>query len=321
LPLPESTPYYGVSWSINVNSNTGGITCIREDAIRLHRCAEKDTMQALDNTVLIIAGKPKAGTTSLFRWLGQHPEICPAGFKETRFFLDRDYPLVRNIASDKIEDYLNCFPDRTKPVLLEASPDYLFCERFLSVPESLPNHKIVLIERDPVERMQSAWRYFRQRGLIEGKMTFDAFIEAQDNNVVENTPLEWRALDQCRPIYTERAKEVFGDRLLVLDFAEMSEYPAKTCRKVLSFCGLPTHPVDTFSFSVENSSRKVKNALASKAFFAIRGVAARAVGPRMKNMLRPLSKFSQKILQGDLEAKQDVTLVTREAIMGVALKQ
>ena len=35
---------------------------------------------------LVIAGVPKAGTTSLFNYLAQHPDICPSDVKETRYF-------------------------------------------------------------------------------------------------------------------------------------------------------------------------------------------------------------------------------------------
>lgn len=41
----------------------------------------------------IIGGGSKAGTTSVFNYLADHPEICAADAKETRFFLDADYPL------------------------------------------------------------------------------------------------------------------------------------------------------------------------------------------------------------------------------------
>ena len=42
---------------------------------------------------LIIGGTTKAGTTSLHAYLSDHPQVCASSIKETRFFLDRDYPL------------------------------------------------------------------------------------------------------------------------------------------------------------------------------------------------------------------------------------
>lgn len=50
-------------------------------------------MSVADHQYLIIGGTPKAGTTSLYKWLSDHPDVCPSSLKETRFFLDWDYPL------------------------------------------------------------------------------------------------------------------------------------------------------------------------------------------------------------------------------------
>ena len=36
---------------------------------------------------VIIAGTQKAGTTSLFRYLADHPSVCPSSIKEVDFFL------------------------------------------------------------------------------------------------------------------------------------------------------------------------------------------------------------------------------------------
>ena len=42
----------------------------------------------LPNTV--IAGAPKCGTTSLFRWLNDHPDACGSTTKEPRYLIDPD---------------------------------------------------------------------------------------------------------------------------------------------------------------------------------------------------------------------------------------
>lgn len=272
-------------------------------------------MTAQTNRFLIIAGQPKAGTTSLFRWLAQHEDICASTFKETRFFLDRDYPLPRNITSDAIADYLASFPDRSRPVLLEATPDYLYNERFLSAGGELGDCHIVVVTRDPVERMQSAWSYFRQRGVIDRDTTFADFVNAQARRVDAHTPLENRALDQCRDAYLERAREVYGERLLVIDFAELRRDPAATCRAILSFCGLTTHSVETFEFAVENQTKEVKNAAASRAFFAARRLAVSIAGPRLKALLRPVSKAAQRGLHGQAAQKGDVPEEIRQIIL------
>ena len=59
---------------------------------------------------LIIGGSTKCATTSLFNYLGDHPEICPAIYKETRFFLNPEYPVERRFAhTNSLSEYNNLF--------------------------------------------------------------------------------------------------------------------------------------------------------------------------------------------------------------------
>ncbi|MCP5333794.1 MAG: hypothetical protein H7A13_10650, partial [Pseudomonadales bacterium] len=44
---------------------------------------------------LIIAGAPKCGTTSLFDYLVQHPQVGGSSVKETCYVMDRGYPLFK----------------------------------------------------------------------------------------------------------------------------------------------------------------------------------------------------------------------------------
>ncbi|MEW6715877.1 MAG: hypothetical protein AB1345_00005, partial [Chloroflexota bacterium] len=79
---------------------------------------------------LIIAGTTRAGTTSLFKYLSDHPDVCAASVKETGFFLDADYPNpppTKYRAEDglsRYESYFSSCPE--KPVRLEATPGYLY---------------------------------------------------------------------------------------------------------------------------------------------------------------------------------------------------
>ena len=48
------------------------------------------TAQAKDivTPTFILGGAPKAGTTSLYHYLDQHPEVCMSARKETSVFID-----------------------------------------------------------------------------------------------------------------------------------------------------------------------------------------------------------------------------------------
>ncbi len=40
---------------------------------------------------LFIAGAPKCGTSSLYFWLSDHPEVCASTPKEPFYFIDKGY--------------------------------------------------------------------------------------------------------------------------------------------------------------------------------------------------------------------------------------
>ncbi len=92
----------------------------------------------------IILGAQKAGTSSLYHYLIQHPEISSAVKKEIHFF---DFKYNKGL-----NWYKSNF-DNTKKITGEATPNYFFypnaCERIY---EHLPGIKLIVLLRNPVER-------------------------------------------------------------------------------------------------------------------------------------------------------------------------
>ena len=102
---------------------------------------------ALPNTLII--GAAKAGTTSLFDWLSQHPEVSASRIKEVKFF---DHNWSRGPAWYRAQ----FAPRRRHKVILEASPNYLWNR---PVPERardlLGAPKLIVLLREPVDRAYS----------------------------------------------------------------------------------------------------------------------------------------------------------------------
>ena len=108
----------------------------------------------------LIIGTQKGGSTSLYNYLVAHPSIQAASVKETHFF---DY-----YAEKSHHWYLSHFPlKRTKHLRMsgEASPSYLF---YPDVPERvrdiLPNVKLIVLLRNPIERAYSHYRHVCRYG-------------------------------------------------------------------------------------------------------------------------------------------------------------
>ena len=125
------------------------------------RISRKSNVLA-EHRYLIIGGATKAGTTSLYFYLADHPEICASNLKETRFFLDAEYPLPAKYrledGLDKYEKYFNhC---QKQSLRLEATPDYLYSpDTPQKIKHSLPNVKMFFILREPIDRLTSWYRF------------------------------------------------------------------------------------------------------------------------------------------------------------------
>lgn len=97
---------------------------------------------------IIILGAAKAGTTSVYAYLKQHPDIFVPSLKELNFFTD---------PSGDFSKYLDNFRGGENKITVEVSSDYLYSgpETAKRIKKYLPNVKLAAILRDPVERAYS----------------------------------------------------------------------------------------------------------------------------------------------------------------------
>lgn len=269
-------------------------------------------MKIEEKRFLIIAGQPKAGTSSLFEWVRQHPKVCASRLKEARFFLDELYPLRRPLCFNgkNLDEYFDLFDCPEREVLLEASPDYIYGETPLKIANLLPQAKIVVIVREPISRMVSAYRFFQQRGLVSAEMSFDQYVQFQVNNPVRfDTPVQFRALDHCRlEFYLDRWKSAFGERLLVLDFNELRERPKELIERVFQFVHLEFDESVQYSLESENKTFRSRWPTASRLYYAAKREASMLAMsvPFLKPLLAPANRLLKRVIQ----SREPVVAVT-----------
>ena len=113
----------------------------------------------------IIIGAQKAGTTSLFSYLSQHPQILHPACKEIHFFDGDISPGENNF--DKGESwYRSNFPRKknvgANRITFEATPIYLFNPLVPKrIFDLIPKVKLIIILRNPTERALS--HYFLEK--------------------------------------------------------------------------------------------------------------------------------------------------------------
>jgi hypothetical protein len=125
----------------------------------------------------MIIGVAKAGTTSLYRYLDQHPEVYMCSEKGTNFFGYEDArawkwadegqaPSLRNFPVRTFQEYEASFAGATHETAIgEASPQYLRCPTAAQhIHDCLPNVKLVASLRNPAERAYSGFLMRTRRG-------------------------------------------------------------------------------------------------------------------------------------------------------------
>ncbi len=111
----------------------------------------------------IIIGGMKCGTSSLFKYLGQHPQLFRSNYKEIRYFSHDNYYAKGE------KWYRSHFP-RMKDMpsgslTFEASPDYLiYPASSVRIASLIPNVKLIVLLRNPTERAISHYFHNIKKG-------------------------------------------------------------------------------------------------------------------------------------------------------------
>jgi hypothetical protein len=167
-----------------------------------------------------LVGAPKAGTTSLYRYLGQHPDIYMSPIKEPHYFADeirfenfdehmqkmsaardlafRRYlkgPASERFSGGPVDDwgcYLKLFGGATSQTALgEASTCYLWSPTAAAnIASAFPDAKIVMVLRDPAERALSQYRHMLSFApkTISFSQYLDAGMSVRSTEISETYP-------------------------------------------------------------------------------------------------------------------------------------
>lgn len=131
----------------------------------------------LEKQQVFIIGAAKSATTSLYRVLAEHPDICFPVKKEPGFFAENDE------YNKGITYYQNMFPAEAQ-ALIDGSTQYSRYTEYPGVPERIfrhyPNAKFIYVMRHPIDRAFSQYVHRWTKEKFPGKpitQTFDEFIE------------------------------------------------------------------------------------------------------------------------------------------------
>lgn len=219
-----------------------------------------------------IVGAPRCGTTSLYRYLGQHPDVFLPSVKEPRFFapdLDSGSEWDARAFVRDPERYASLFrPGEGRSARGEATSLYLFSEVAAErIRAYRPDARILALVRDPVEIVVS----FHKVRLLNSNETLRDLGEAldaeADRREGRNLPPKVQIPKACqyRDVarlagQLERYDERFDpSRIRVILFDDFVADPRGTVRDVFGFLGVDPAPAATIDLEVHNERRRARS--------------------------------------------------------------
>jgi hypothetical protein len=230
----------------------------------------------------LIIGAQKAGTTALFYYLAEHPNIVPSTEKEVGLFAPEifadwpEHPNHRILCTDggaphftqrrahrtALAWYHTHFPPPHRlgrhRITFEATPEYLYyphaAERIF---EYDPRIKLIALLRDPVERAFAAWNMYSRFGDYRPLVYAPRKEERGFNEAVED---DLNEIDSGKTIsdpgyvrrglYYEQLQRYFlyfgREQVLILDSRALRSRTSEVVDEVIRFLGLPEyrHPTE-----------------------------------------------------------------------------
>lgn len=176
----------------------------------------------------VVIGAGKSGTTSVWSYLAEHPQIFMPAQHELNFFSDPDWRI-------RLDWYENQFANASDRLRGEKSVYYTMHPYKPSVAgrihELIPEAKLIYLVRDPIPRIVSHYVQALVQG-VEQRPINEAVIPLDE-------PKNWYV---CTSRYASQLREylrVFAaDQILVVDHSDLLARREHTLRRIFGFLGV-----------------------------------------------------------------------------------
>jgi hypothetical protein len=265
----------------------------------------------------LIIGAQKAGTTALYHYLRQHPQIYMSAVKEPHFFAyegakpyfcgPRDQDIVNQQFVADIDDYRALFRGLSNEAAIgEASAMYIYLP---GVPQRIrhyvPDAKLIAILRNPVERAYSSFVHLR-RDDREPISDFAQALREEKARIHNNWVPIWHY--KQAGFYYRQLKRYYATfeqhQIKVLLHEELNENPAGALRDIFRFLGVD----ETFDLDV--SARYNVSGIPKNKF--LHSLHSFLIRPHpVKSVLKPFlpEEFRRRLLRRSVEGIRNRTLV------------
>ena len=208
----------------------------------------------------LVAGAPKAGSTAIHHALVRHPELYLSDPKEPKYFMTGETrpPRREHRGPGDAHSRLEWHYDRRRYEALfdaappgtlrgESTPFYLWdAAAHRRIAAAVPDVRIVVVIRDPVDRAYSNWTHLRSNGL-EPEPDFLTACRLERERIADGWAPFWRYLELGR--YGEQLAKLYQHvpptQVHVIRYRELIDDPVRALDSVCEFLGVATGLIDT----------------------------------------------------------------------------
>lgn len=219
----------------------------------------------------LIVGTAKSGTTSLYKYLCQHPMVYMPEQKEPFFFAfdssqpdfqgPGDHIAVNDCAVTNPNNYFSLFDTSIeKSAIGEASTCYLYMPKAAErIQHYIPETKIIMMLRNPVDRAYSSFMHTRMRER-ESLEKFEDALLAEERRIQNNYSWIWHY--KTMGFYYGQVKRYFQrfkeEQIKICLYEEFRDDPMACVRDIFAFLGVDDSFKPNLSLS-HNKTGLVKN--------------------------------------------------------------
>lgn len=271
----------------------------------------------------LIVGAAKAGTTSLLKYVEQHPEIYMCPVESPRFFNVKG---SEKSPYGDLDAYQSLFDGViNEKAIGEKSTTYLANPRVPGkIKEYLPDVKLIAVLRNPVDRAYSQFNYYLREG--QEDCTDFATIAARDIERVEmrKAPSQYTSWGMYS-VHLERYLKFFDkSQIKLVIFEEFVREPDRVMAEVFEFLGVdPDAKVDTSK--QHNVTTAPKGGIAGRMLKLVarnldqikRGLIALAPDWLYRRVIVPTGKSFLDLLRSSPSKPAKLDPAVRDRLMGV----
>lgn len=255
-----------------------------QDAIRARHVQVQNPSRGRDRKMSVgdmqeqvfLIGWPKSGTSSLFNWLSDHPDICGSSKKETYHFVDSDYPLYRRHGKSFQDDGFSAFAsyfEKNAKIWLEGTTHTVFQETAATYLNANKDHsQTIAILREPARRIFSSFESTKNNfSTLDHSLSFDTYVDCLLagrteglNKFYSSQASLYSARHQLHlsdyPKWIKHWQSNLGaSRVHITIFDDMKNNPKEFMKDICMRLGLDPIIYDSYNFGISNRTIIVRH--------------------------------------------------------------